>query len=56
MAAQNQFHITLDLPQFKGNPSDNIADCFTRIEDTIRSLAEDDDDFNIRMTSLGHKY
>ena len=52
MAAQNQFHITLDIPQFRGNPSDNIADWFTRIEDTIRPLAEDDDDFNTRMTSL----
>ena len=52
MAAQNQFHITLDIPQFRGNPSDNIADWFTRIEDTIRPLAEDDDDFNTRMISL----
>ncbi len=52
MAAANQFQITLDIPQFQGNPTDNISDWFSRIEDTIRPLAEDDEDLNDRLASI----
>ena len=52
MAMQNQFQITLDIPQFVGNQRDNIIDWFSRIEDTIRPIAADDNDLNLRLVSL----
>ena len=52
MAMQNQFQITLDIPQFLGNQRDNIIDWFSRIEDTIRPIAVDDNDLNLRLVSL----
>ena len=52
MAVQNQFQITLDLPQFIGGQRDNIIDWFSRIEDTIRPIALDAADLNLRLVSI----
>ena len=52
MALPNHFQLTLDLPQFHGLRSDNIADWFDRIEDTIRPIADDAANLNARLISI----